>query len=104
MTGAGSRAPAAVYIEPGSPWENPFIESFNGKLRDELLNVEAFEIAARSPGAGRGLPDRVQHLSATLVSGLPITGRLPGRVDSTTRRSHIDGGTGIGVKSHGTRQ
>ena len=33
----------SVYIEPGSPWENPFIESFNGKLRDELLNVEAFE-------------------------------------------------------------
>jgi putative transposase len=32
----------SVYIEPGSPWENPFIESFNGKLRDELLNVEAF--------------------------------------------------------------
>jgi len=31
-----------AYIEPGSPWENPFIESFNGKLRDELLNVEAF--------------------------------------------------------------
>jgi putative transposase len=33
----------SVDIEPGSPWENPFIESFNGKLRDELLNVEAFE-------------------------------------------------------------
>ncbi len=33
----------SVYIEPGSPWENPFIESFNGKLRDELLNVETFE-------------------------------------------------------------
>ncbi len=32
-----------AYIEPGSPWENPFIESFNGKLRDELLNVEAFQ-------------------------------------------------------------
>jgi putative transposase len=31
-----------VCIEPGSPWENPFIESFNGKLRDELLNVEVF--------------------------------------------------------------
>jgi len=30
-------------LHPGSPWENPFIESFNGKLRDELLNVEAFE-------------------------------------------------------------
>ena len=42
-TGAGSQSRARVYIEPGSPWENPFIESFNGKLRDELLNVEAFE-------------------------------------------------------------
>jgi len=31
-----------LYIEPGSPWENGYIESFNGKLRDELLNVEIF--------------------------------------------------------------
>ena len=30
------------YIEPGSPWENGYIESFNGKLRDELLNGEMF--------------------------------------------------------------
>jgi hypothetical protein len=30
-----SRA-GTTYIEPGSPWENPFVESFNGKLRDEL--------------------------------------------------------------------
>ncbi len=29
-----------VYIEPGSPWENPWIESFNGRARDELLNIE----------------------------------------------------------------
>jgi len=31
-----------AYIEPGSPWENGYIESFNGKLRDELLNGEIF--------------------------------------------------------------
>jgi len=31
-----------LYIEPGSPWENGFNESFNGKLRDELLNGEIF--------------------------------------------------------------
>ena len=31
-----------LFIEPGSPWENGFIESFNGKLRDELLNREIF--------------------------------------------------------------
>jgi transposase InsO family protein len=29
-------------IEPGSPWQNAYIESFNGKLRDELLNLERF--------------------------------------------------------------
>jgi putative transposase len=29
-------------LEPGSPWENAFNESFNGKLRDELLNGEIF--------------------------------------------------------------
>jgi transposase InsO family protein len=29
-------------IEPGSPWENGYNESFNGKLRDELLNSEIF--------------------------------------------------------------
>ena len=31
-----------IFIEPGSPWENGYIESFNGKLRDELLNREIF--------------------------------------------------------------
>ena len=31
-----------MFIELGSPWENGYIESFNGKLRDELLNGEIF--------------------------------------------------------------
>ena len=31
-----------AYIEPGSPWENGYIESFNARLRDELLNGEVF--------------------------------------------------------------
>ena len=31
-----------LFIEPGSPWENGYIESFNSKLRDELLNGEVF--------------------------------------------------------------
>jgi transposase InsO family protein len=33
-----------LFIEPGSPWENGYIESFKGKLRDELLNREIFTI------------------------------------------------------------
>jgi putative transposase len=37
FTGAGTS-----YIEPGSPWQNPYVESFGGRLRDELLAVEAF--------------------------------------------------------------
>jgi transposase InsO family protein len=31
-----------LFIEPGSPWENGYVESFNGKLRDEFLNGEIF--------------------------------------------------------------
>jgi len=31
-----------LFIEPGSPWENGYNESFNGKLRDQLLNGEVF--------------------------------------------------------------
>ena len=33
---------APLYIEPGSPWENGYCESFNGKMRDQLLNGELF--------------------------------------------------------------
>lgn len=33
---------STLYIEPGSPWENGYIESFHGRLRDELLNRELF--------------------------------------------------------------
>jgi len=35
-------AVAPLFIEPGSPWENGYVESFNEKLRDELLNGELF--------------------------------------------------------------
>lgn len=31
-----------AYIEPGSPWENPFVESFHSRARDELLDIEEF--------------------------------------------------------------
>jgi len=39
LTRIGSKT---LFTEPGSPWENGFNESFNGKLRDELLNGEIF--------------------------------------------------------------
>lgn len=37
-SGAGT-----AYIDPGSPWQNPYVESFNARLRDELLAVEQFD-------------------------------------------------------------
>ena len=37
-----------LFIERGSPWENGYIESFNGKLRDELLNREVFTTLAEA--------------------------------------------------------
>ena len=39
ISAVGAKTP---YIAPGSPWENGYIESFNARLRDELLNGEIF--------------------------------------------------------------
>ena len=38
-----------AYITPGSPWENGFIESFNARLRDELLDGEIFYSLDKPP-------------------------------------------------------
>ena len=39
------QAVQTAYIEPGSPWQNPYGESFNGRLRDACLNLEWFRNA-----------------------------------------------------------
>ena len=53
------RRAGTAFIEPGSPWQNAYVESFNGRARDELLNGERFDtlleakiavILARSKG------------------------------------------------------
>ena len=36
------------YIEPGSPWQNPYIESFGSRVRDELLSGELFATLAEA--------------------------------------------------------
>ena len=38
-----------LFIEPGSPWENGYLESFNGKLRDDLLDREIFYTLTEAP-------------------------------------------------------
>jgi len=42
-TGRAARATGRSYIEPGAPWQNPFVESFGSRFRDEVLSVESFD-------------------------------------------------------------
>ena len=37
-----------AYIEPGSPWQNPYVESYRSRVRDELLDVEEFSCLAEA--------------------------------------------------------
>jgi putative transposase len=45
ISGVGAKT---AFIEPGSPWENGYVESFNGKLRGEMLNMEVFNTLAEA--------------------------------------------------------
>ena len=50
-----------AYIEPGSPWQNAYVESFNARLRDELLNAEVFTTLAEAQAPGRRLARGLQR-------------------------------------------
>jgi transposase InsO family protein len=50
-----------VYIPPGTPWNNGFIESFNRRLRAECLNRNPLDEPARSAGRDRRLQDEHNH-------------------------------------------
>ena len=63
-----------LYIEPGSPWENGFFESFNSKLRDEFLNGEIFYSLREVQVLAERWRGSLQHHPATLLAGLPIAG------------------------------
>ena len=56
-----------LYIEPGSPWENGYNESFNGKLRDELLNREMFNTLFEA----QALSERWRHNARIARSKAP---------------------------------
>jgi transposase InsO family protein len=62
-----------LYIEPGSPWENGYCESFNGKLRDECLKGEIFYSREGGPGGDRTMESALQHGTAAFVAGLQTT-------------------------------
>ena len=59
-----------AFIEPGSPWENGYIESFNARLRDELMNVEIRLHTQGSPGSHRILAVPLQRRTPSWQPGI----------------------------------
>ena len=55
----------AAFIEPGIPWQNPFVESFHSRVRDELLGGRGVLLPGRGEGDDRGLAAGLQPLPAT---------------------------------------
>ena len=91
-----------LYIEPGAPWENGYNESFNGKLRDECLNLELFtslreakvviqdfqlEYNHRRPHSSLGYQTPAAF-AATLRGGTPL--RLASLASAASRHEAID--------------
>ena len=62
------------YIKPGSPWENGYNESFNGKLRDELLNLESFSTLKEAQVLTENWRKDYNHLRPHSAWGAPPCG------------------------------
>ena len=63
----------AAYIEPGSPWQNGFAESFNSRFRDEFLNTELFTTVAEA----QALANRWRWEYNTIRPHSALQGRTP---------------------------
>jgi len=70
---AASTTTSTAYIAPGSPWENGFAESFNGRFRDEFLNTELFTTAPEA----QILADRWRWEYNSLRPHSALQGRTP---------------------------
>lgn len=80
-----------LYIEPGSPWENGYAESFHSKLRDEFLECEVFETVTVAQALGtawrRSYNEERPHMSLgyrtpaefarTCVASIPASASIP---------------------------
>ena len=64
----------ALYIEPGSPWENGYVESFNGKLRDELLDRDDLLCLEGGAGIDRDVQADLQGDQTPQFAGLQTAG------------------------------
>ena len=75
---------ATAYIDPGSPWQNPYVESFHSRVRDELLDVEEFSLL---PEAQVVIGDwREDYNHRRPHSSLGCLPRSPSRPSTTSSR------------------
>ena len=84
LAGLGTKS---LYIEPGSPWENGYCESFNGKLRDECLNGEIF-YSLKEAHHHRKLAQSLQHQAPTLCAWLSPAGTARDRTKARPSGHH----------------
>ncbi len=91
-----ARGSETAFIEPGAPWENAYIETFNGKLRDELLDREIFTCLAEARHLAARHRFEYNHerphsslgytTPAEFASGCSPSGSATLRLRSSTRR------------------
>jgi putative transposase len=79
-------AAGSVFIEPGCPWQNPLVESFHARVRDELLNGEQFACLAEAQVLIDRLARGLQPPPATLRAGNASPGRVRRRPHPRGRR------------------
>jgi transposase InsO family protein len=86
------------YIAPGKPMQNGFVESFNGRMRDECLNEHVFTTPRRGSADRRGLAHRLQHGQAAWPSGAVASGGVR-RYTQTRRATGRDAALDRGLRA-----
>lgn len=76
-----------LYIEPGAPWQNAYVESFNSRFRDEFLNRESFSSLLEAKVLGKEYQERYngKRLHSALDYQTP-------RAYAEAQRNRSDGG------------
>ena len=85
LSGLGTKS---LYIEPGSPWENGYCESFNGKLRDECLNGEIFYSLREAKVVIETMAHPLQYKETAFGPGIPPASPCHHRTATRTRRDN----------------
>ena len=81
------------FIEPGSPWENGYVESFKGKMRDELLNREIFFTVKEAQVLIEGWRNEYNHVRPH--SALGYRPPAPKAIQMLPLAAPLAGGSGV---------